>query len=127
MNVETVVSLCIAACALLFSALSYRRNSNNDNSDIVTQRATITADIRYIRASIDEIKLENRAIRTDLDEVKSKLVEVEASTKSLSIFATGGRNKKFLRSCILSNEQYPSLFIVICTLSPDRGAIPLRR
>lgn len=82
MSVETVVSLCIAACALLFSALSYRRNSNNDNSDIVTQRATITADIRYIRASIDEIKLENRAIRTDLDEVKSKLVEVEASTKS---------------------------------------------
>ena len=82
MNVETVVSLCIAACALLFSALSYRRNNNNDAADVVTQRATITADIRYIRASIDEIKLENRAIRTDLDEVKSKLVEVEASTKS---------------------------------------------
>lgn len=82
MNVETVVSLCIAACALLFSALSYRRNSNNDSADIITQRATLTADIRYIRASIDEIKLENRAIRTDLDEVKSKLVEVEASTKS---------------------------------------------
>ena len=82
MNVETVISLCIAACALLFSALSYRRNSNNDSADIITQRATLTADIRYIRASIDEIKLENRAIRTDLDEVKSKLVEVEASTKS---------------------------------------------
>lgn len=82
MNVETVISLCIAACALLFSALSYRRNSNNDSADIITQRATLTADIRYIRQSIDEIKLENRAIRTDLDEVKSKLVEVEASTKS---------------------------------------------
>lgn len=79
---ETVISLCIAACALLFSALSYRRNSNNDSADIITQRATLTADIRYIRQSIDEIKLENRAIRTDLDEVKSKLVEVEASTKS---------------------------------------------
>lgn len=82
MNVETVVSLCIAACALLFSALSYKRNANNDSADVVTQRATITADIRYIRSSIDEIKLENRAIRSDLDELKSKLVEVEASTKS---------------------------------------------
>ena len=82
MNVETVVSLCIAACALLFSALSYRRNNNNDAADVVTQRATITADIRYIRSSIDEIKLENRAIRTDLDEVNKKLVEVEQSTKS---------------------------------------------
>ena len=82
MNVETVVSLCIAACAMLFSALSYRRNTTNDSADIVTQRATITADIRYIRQSIDEIKLENRAIRSDLDELKTKLVEVEASTKS---------------------------------------------
>ena len=76
------MSLCIAACALLFSALSYKRNANNDSADVVTQRATITADIRYIRSSIDEIKLENRAIRSDLDELKSKLVEVEASTKS---------------------------------------------
>ena len=82
MSVETVVSICIAACALLFSALSYKRNANNDSADIVTQRATITADIRYIRQSIDEIKLENRAIRSDLDELKSKLIEVEASTKS---------------------------------------------
>ena len=82
MSVETVGSLCIAACALLFSALSYKRNATNDSSDIVTQRATITADIRYIRQSIDEIKLENRAIRSDLDELKAKLVEVEASAKS---------------------------------------------
>ena len=67
---------------MLFSALSYRRNTTNDSADIVTQRATITADIRYIRQSIDEIKLENRAIRSDLDELKTKLVEVEASTKS---------------------------------------------
>lgn len=82
MNVETVVSLCIAAFAMLFSALSYRRNTTNDNADIITERATLTADIRYIRSSIDEIKLENRAIRTDLDELKAKIVEVEASTKS---------------------------------------------
>ena len=82
MSVDTVFSLCIAACALLFSALSYKRNATNDNADTVTQRATMTADIRYIRSSIDEIKLDNRAIRADLDELKAKIIEVEASTKS---------------------------------------------
>ena len=82
MNVANIISVCIAACALIFTALSFRRNANHDNSDIVTQRATITADIRYIRDSIDEIKLENKSIQKDLAELKTKVVEIEASTKS---------------------------------------------
>ena len=82
MNVINIISLCIAACALIFTALSFRRNANHDSSEIVTQRATITADIRYIRDSIDEIKLENKSIQKDLAELKTKVVEIEASTKS---------------------------------------------
>ena len=82
MQIETIIALCISACALVFTALSFRRNANHDNSDVVTQRATITADIRYIRDSIDEIKLENKSIQKDLSELKTKVVEIEASTKS---------------------------------------------
>ena len=82
MNVMTIIPLCISACALIFTALSFRRNANHDNSDIVTQRATITADIRYIRDSIEEIKLENKSIQKELSELKTKVVEIEASTKS---------------------------------------------
>lgn len=82
MPTETIIALCISACALVFTALSFRRNANNDSSEIVTQRATITADLRYIRDSIDEIKLENKSIQKDLSELKTKLVEVEASAKS---------------------------------------------
>ena len=77
-----MIALGISACALVFTALSFRRNTNHDTSDIVTQRATITADIRYIRDSIDEIKLENKSIQKDLGELKTKVVEIEASTKS---------------------------------------------
>lgn len=82
MQLSNIISLCIAACALIFTALSFRRNANHDTSDVVTQRATITADIRYIRDSIDEIKLENKSIQKDLSELKTKVVEIEASTKS---------------------------------------------
>lgn len=82
MPIETIVSLAVAICALLFTALSFRRTAYRDNGETATQRATMTADIRYIRMSIDEIKLENRAIQKDVSELKQKVVEVEQSTKS---------------------------------------------
>ena len=82
MDAKTLIPLVISACALLFTALSYKRTASQDTSTSATERATMTADIRYIRQSIDEIKLENRAIRNDLDELKTKVVEIEASAKS---------------------------------------------
>lgn len=82
MQTETLISLGIALCALIFTALSFRRTQNRDTSESATDRATMTADIRYIRTSIDEIKLENRAIQKDVTDLKTKVVEVEASVKS---------------------------------------------
>lgn len=82
MQVETIISLVIAGAALLFTALSFRRTSNRDTSETATERATMTADIRYIRSSIDDIKLDNKAIQKDVVELKTKVVEIEQSTKS---------------------------------------------
>ena len=82
MATETIISLVVAVCALLFTALSFRRTQNQDTSASAAERATMTADVRYIRTSIDEIKLENRAIQKDVGELKTKLVEVEASANS---------------------------------------------
>lgn len=79
---ETIISLFIALCALLFTAFSFRRTQNQDTSASATERATMTADIRYIRASIDDIKLDNKAIKKDVGDLKTKIVEIEASTKS---------------------------------------------
>jgi peptidoglycan hydrolase CwlO-like protein len=42
----------------------------------------MTADVRYIRQSIDEIKLENKAIQRDIGDLKAKVVEIDQSTKS---------------------------------------------
>ena len=78
----TIISLVIAACALLFTALSFKRTQNQDTSATAAERATMTADIRYIRSSIDEIKLDNRAIKADVSELKAKVAEIDASTKS---------------------------------------------
>lgn len=82
MATETIISLVIAFCALLFTALSFRRTQSQDTSASATERATMTADVRYIRSSIDEIKLENRAIQKDVGELKTKVAEIDASAKS---------------------------------------------
>ena len=82
MPTETIISLVLAFCALLFTALSFRRTQNQDTTASATERATMTANIQYIRQSIDEIKLDNRTIKTDLDELKTKVATIDATAKS---------------------------------------------
>lgn len=82
MDTATIISLVIAACALLFTAFGFRRTQNQDTSATAAERATMNANIQYIRQAIDEIKLDNRTIKTDLDELKARVVAVDASAKS---------------------------------------------
>lgn len=82
METGTIISLVIAFCALVFTALNFRRNASIDTSSTAAERATLTANVQYIRQTIDEIKLENRAIQNDIAEMKAKIVEIEQSTKS---------------------------------------------
>lgn len=82
MPTETIISLCVAVCALLFTALSFRRTQNKDTSETASERATMTADIKYIRTSIDDIKVDNRVIKADIGELQTKVARVEQSVES---------------------------------------------
>ena len=82
MPVETIISLVIALCALLFTALSFRRTANKDTSETASERATMTADIKYIRDSVDDIKVDNRVIKADLSSLQTKVAKVEQSVES---------------------------------------------
>lgn len=82
MPVETIISLVIAFSALLFTALSFRRTANKDTSETASERATMTADIKYIRDSVDDIKVDNRVIKADLSTLQTKVAKVEQSVES---------------------------------------------
>ena len=82
MPTETIISLVVAVAALLFTALSFKRTSHQDTATNATEQATMTADIRYIRSSVDDIKLENKSIQRDLVDIRERVVAVEASAKS---------------------------------------------
>ena len=82
MPVETIISLVIAFSALLFTALSFRRTENKDTKETATERATMAADVKYIRTSIDDIKVDNRVIKEDIGALQTKVAKVEQSVES---------------------------------------------
>ena len=82
MPVETIISLGVALCALLFTALSFRRTQNRDTSESASERATMTADIKYIRTSVDDIKVDNRVIKENIGELQTKVARVEQSVEA---------------------------------------------
>lgn len=82
MAIETIISILLAFGALMFTALSFRRTQNQDTSATASERATLTADVRYIRTSIDEIKLDNKSIKKDLGNLQTQVAKVEQSVAS---------------------------------------------
>ena len=81
MPTETIISLGVAIAALLFTAFSFRRLKFQDTSTSAREIANMTADIRYIRSSVDDIKLEYKAIQRDISEIRERVVAVESSAK----------------------------------------------
>ena len=82
MPVETIISLVIAFGALLFTALSFKRTETKDTKETATERATMAADVKYIRTSIDDIKVDNRVIKEDIGALQTKVAKVEQSVES---------------------------------------------
>lgn len=82
MSIETIVAICVPVIALIFTALSFRRVASKDTADDASERATMSADIKYIRTSIDDIKVDNRVIKADIGELQTKVARVEQSVDS---------------------------------------------
>ena len=82
MSVETIVAIAVPVIALIFTVLSFKRMTKKDTVEDASERATMTADIKYIRSSIDDIKLDNRAIKNELSDLQKTVARVEQSVES---------------------------------------------
>lgn len=82
MTTSEIISLLIAGGALFVAYLTFRRSQHGDTATSAAERASMSADLRYIRTSIDEIKLEYKAIQRDVVDIRERLIKVEQSTKS---------------------------------------------
>ena len=82
MSFETIVAIVVPLLALAFTAMTFRKNEKKDTTAEATERATLSADVRYIRSSIDDIKLDNKAIQKDLGELSTKVARIEQSVEN---------------------------------------------
>ena len=82
MSIETIVAIAVPLIALGFTALTFKRNADKDTSDTAAERATMSADIKYIRTSIDDIKVDNRVIKENISELQTKVAKVEQSVEN---------------------------------------------
>jgi len=82
MSIETIVAVCVPVIALIFTVLSFKRLATKDVEGNATERATMSADIKYIRTSIDDIKVDNRVIKQDITSLQTKVARVEQNVES---------------------------------------------
>lgn len=74
----TVISIVIS---LVFSLLSHKRNVKKDSESAGEGRGVLQSDVGYIKAGIDDLKRENRAVNLKLDSISERVTRVEESCK----------------------------------------------
>ncbi len=74
----TVSSLIIS---FVFSLLTHRRNEKNDSLHAGEGRGVLQSDVGYIKAGVDDLKRENRAVNLKIDSISERVTRIEESCK----------------------------------------------
>ena len=82
MEATVWIPIALSCIMAIVAIITLARNSKKDTEKESEQRASMTADMKYIRSSIDEIKVDNRVIQKDVGDLKIKVVEIEQGVKS---------------------------------------------
>jgi peptidoglycan hydrolase CwlO-like protein len=82
MEATVWIPIALSCIMAIVAIITLARNSKKDTEKESEQRASMTADMKYIRSSIDEIKVDNRVIQKDVGDLKVKVVEIEQGMKS---------------------------------------------
>ena len=82
MQREVWIPIALSCVMAIVAIITLARNGKKDTQDDAVQKATMTADLKYIRDGIDEMKVDNRAMKQDVGDLKIKVTEIEQSVKS---------------------------------------------
>jgi hypothetical protein len=79
---EVWIPIALSCVMAIVAIITLARNGKKDTQDDAIQKANMTADLKYIRDGIDEMKVDNRAMKRDIGDLKIKVTEIEQSVKS---------------------------------------------
>ncbi len=82
MEATVWIPIALSCVMAIIAIITLAKNSKKDNQQEAEQRAAMSADMKYIRTSVDEIRLDNKTIQKDVGDLKVKVTEIEQSTKS---------------------------------------------
>lgn len=82
MDVTVWIPIALSCVMAIIAIITLAKNSKKDSDKEAEQRATMTSDMKYIRNSVDEIRLDNKTIKKDVVDLNVKVVEIEQSVKS---------------------------------------------
>lgn len=82
MDATVWIPIALSCVMAIVAIITLAKNGKKETQDEAIQRANMTADIKYIRGSIDDIKVENKSMQRDVGDLKVKVVEIEQSVKS---------------------------------------------
>jgi hypothetical protein len=84
-----VIGVIGTSAAIVFGTSSHRRSKRQDEAakeNAVKQEATMDVgtklDIEYIKRGVDDIKIEQRGMREDMNDMKERITRCEESCKS---------------------------------------------
>ena len=82
MSPEVWIPIALSCVMAIIAIVTLARNGKKDTRTDAAEQATMSADIKYIRTSIDDIKVDNRVIKADIGELQTKVARVEQSVES---------------------------------------------
>lgn len=82
MDYKDAITILSAVCAIVFGYLAFVRNKKADDKKAGSDEGMIMAEIGYIKANTDEIKLEQKEQRKSNLEFVSRLTQVETDLKN---------------------------------------------
>ena len=82
MNATVWIPIALSCVMAIVAIITLAKNTKKDSDKEIEQRATMTADLKYIRDGLDTIKVDNRTIQRDVGDLKVKVIEIDQSVKS---------------------------------------------
>ena len=82
MQPEVLISIMLSSVMAIIAIVTLSKNTKKDTSAEAERQAAVAADLKYIRSSVDDIKLDNKDMKREVGDLKIKVTEIDQSVKS---------------------------------------------
>ena len=82
MEASVWIPIVLSCVMAIIAIITLANNNKKDTQKEAEERAAMRSDMKYIRTSVDEIRLDNKSIQKDVADLKIKVVEIEQGMKS---------------------------------------------